>query len=208
MYKSRRAFSSKEALAEERRRYIADRAFKVFAQVGYSRATMRQVYKACKMTSGGVYHYVGSKEHILRLIFHYKLSEGIRHFESLIAESERMDATEAIRTFIQMALKRVDDTQDFVLFVYRESGNLGKAVLKNLLEYDIAIITACEKLLQRGVAAGQFEIDDVNLVAQNMWHLCQMWGTRHWYLKQRYSLEEFTRKQTDFVLKKIVKASG
>lgn len=63
-----RTFSSDDLLVQQRRSTIIREAMHVFTQRGYDRTSMDEIARALGMTKGFLYHYVGSKEDILKMI--------------------------------------------------------------------------------------------------------------------------------------------
>ena len=63
--------SGKTPRFDEKRVHLLTCAARVFAELGYDKASMRQVAKAAEFSLAGLYHYVSSKEELLFFIqFH------------------------------------------------------------------------------------------------------------------------------------------
>lgn len=198
-----RTYSSDQALVDARRRYIARSATKVLVKKGYAQTSMRDVAQACKMSAGGIYYYVGTKEDVLYLILDHALSGHAEYIGQYPDKYEHLSATEALRQAIDDYCHFMDRTQDLVLFVYHETVNLNYKARQNIFQYEERAIHSFEKLLASGVETGQFKIDDVGLVAHDIVVLGQIWAIRRWFLRKRYTLEEYIEKETECVLKHI-----
>jgi AcrR family transcriptional regulator len=57
------------ASGEETRQRIIDAAMRCVAEVGYSRATIREIAKMAQMTSGSLYHYFPNKTELIKATF-------------------------------------------------------------------------------------------------------------------------------------------
>ena len=57
------------ANSEETRKRILDATMRCVADVGYSRATIREIARAAQMTSGSLYHYFPNKAELVRATF-------------------------------------------------------------------------------------------------------------------------------------------
>jgi len=170
---------------------------------GFHQTTMRDVAEACDMSPGALYRYVGSKGDILYLL----LSRGADIDKEIC--NTNLDAandigwTEIMRGLLRKHMQIVHDAQDLFIFNYTEMRNLPRDYRHGLLEGAARVVAFYEKLLLRGVEAGEFEVEEPNVVAHNITVLCHAWAIRRWYLRKRYTLEEYIKKQTDYILKAI-----
>ncbi len=57
------------ANGEETRRRILDAAMRCVAEVGYERATIREIARKAEMTSGSLYHYFPNKTELIKATF-------------------------------------------------------------------------------------------------------------------------------------------
>jgi len=77
MAKSRKVASTNSSLlgrpvganGEETRKRILDATMRCVAEVGYSRATIREIARAAQMTSGSLYHYFPNKSELVKAAF-------------------------------------------------------------------------------------------------------------------------------------------
>ncbi len=199
-----RTFSDNEGLVTRRREYIARCAARVFAKKGYENTNIREIAKACGMSHGNLYHYVGSKQDILYLVIHYALSMWLQFIEkSLPAKLDGANATEALKQVISSMFKMVEEIQDFTMLVYHETRIMEPNAQRQCLDIETSAIDNIAKLLAGGCANGEFQIDDTTLVAHNIIILCEMWAVRRWFLHKRYNLDGYIEKQTEFILRAI-----
>ena len=198
-----RTFSSDEALVKKRRNHIVRCSAKVFTKKGYDRTNMRELAKACEMSTGTLYHYFGSKEEILYSIINNATSQQAGYMEDcandLATISPRIALVDLMRKFYEWH----DDNQDTTLFAYQETKNLPGNARQSIFDSEARILTVFEKLLKRGVEAGEFDIDDPKLIAHNIVVLGHLWALRRWYLRKHWTFETYVKKQTDAILKAV-----
>jgi len=200
-----RTYSNDEALVKARRMQIIQGATRLFVKKGYDRTNMREVAKACNMSMGALYHYVGSKEDILYLIIDHGLSNLTAFIEALLVELRNVSPTEALREFIRAYYQGTGMDSDFTLFTYQETKNLNPTARRRVMESAARDVAACEKLLRWGMEKGEFKIENPTVVAHNIIVLGHMWAVRRWFLRKQCTLEGYIREQTESVLKTIAR---
>lgn len=198
-----RTFSPDSELVSARRRIIVDNSAKIFIKKGYHKATMREIAKACKMSVGAIYHYVGSKQDILYLIINEAVSRPEGWRKELATRCNAIGPIQVLKEFIDLYYRRVDQNQDICLFTYQETKNLDSSaqrIIREAAEEDIAI---CADILKRGIESGDFQIADLTLTAHNIITLGHMWAVRRWYLRPRCTLDQYINEQTDLIFSRI-----
>ena len=71
------------------------------------------------------------------------------------------------------------------------------------MDRERGLVLEFEKLLYRGCQAGEFQIDNIPMVANNIVITGHMWALRRWLLGKICSLDDYIQGQTDYVLKSI-----
>jgi len=203
MEKRIRTYSDDEALVNERREHIVRCAAKLFAKHGYQRSNMQQVVKACNMSKGALYHYIGSKEDIFYLAVNRSSSFQVKDLAPLSRNIQHLSPADALRESIKVFLQMVDANQDEAIFVIRTAGELPRDGRKILFDVHDVNVAFFEETLRRGIEEGAFKIETPKMVAHHINHLCYAWAERRWFLGKHYTLEEYTRQLTDFILKGI-----
>ena len=223
-----RTFSSDKDLIHTRRRLIAEKAVRVFLEKGYDKATMRDLGKACGVTSGALYHYIGSKEDILHLIFFdvHSGADAQRHFLSTLgnvsyakalgevhlgADAQRhflstlgnVSYARALSECMSRYFKGCDLFRESYILFNREIQKFSREDRHSLLASEADVVSFYEQLLREGTEAGEFQVSDPSLIAHNILMYGQDWALRKWYLKQHYSLKEYTQKQIRMVLELV-----
>jgi len=198
-----RTYSQNEKLVSLRREQIACRAAKIFVKKGYERLNLRQIASACRMSVGTLYHYIGTKEDILYLVFDYVMSEEVEFIEAISPAYDALPPIEALRKAMDTYYRKVDDLQDFVIFMYQETKNLRPNARERIFQLEKRLGHVFYRILDRGRASGEFKISDPLLVAHNIVLLGDMWAFRRWLLRKNYVLEEYITAQANFVLEGI-----
>ena len=206
MGKGIRTFSSNEGLVSERREHIAKSVAPLFVRKGYGQTSIREIAKACDMSMGHLYYYIGGKEDVLQIMMDYDLHFYVNLVKKIISSSRSLSPTEALIKVIDQFFRATDAAGDFTLFFYQETKNLQPDARKIIMDRERGLVLEFEKLLYRGCQAGEFQIDNIPMVANNIVISGHMWALRRWLLGKIYSLDDYIQGQTDYVLKSI--ASG
>jgi AcrR family transcriptional regulator len=206
MGKGIRTFSSNEGLVSERREHIAKSVAPLFVRKGYGQTSIREIAKACDMSMGHLYYYIGGKEDVLQIMMDYDLHFYVNLVKKIISSSRSLSPTEALIQVIDQFFRATDAASDFTLFFYQETKNLQPDARKIIMDRERGLVLEFEKLLYRGCQAGEFQIDNIPIVASNIVITGHMWALRRWLLGKIISLDDYIQCQTDYVLKNI--ASG
>ena len=197
-----RSFSGDKKLVRERRRHIANKAVKVFLEKGYDRTTMRDLGKACGMSAGNLYNYIGSKEDILHLICVYTSEESkiLRQLRSSLGDvSYAKVLCESMAHYFQQS----DSRRELNLFFNREIHKFSREDRHILLGSMVDIFSFFEELLREGIETGEFQLSNPTLIAHNILMYAHDWALRKWFLKQHFTLEEYTKEQIRLVLELV-----
>jgi len=200
-----RTFSSDEALVKERRMHIVRCSSKVFVKKGYGVSNMREIAKACQMSSGSLYHYFGSKEEILYSIINDATMSQAEYLENYAEKLDKMNSTSALHEIVREFLKWHDTNQNTTVFVYQETKNLPPNAREQIFESEGRIHDIFEKILKRGCESCEFDMGDPALIAHNIVVLGHAWALRRWYLRKRWTFESYLKEQTDSLMKMLRK---
>ena len=198
-----RTFSENEELVQKRRLEVARSASKVFTKKGYHQTNMRELAKACNLSTGILYHYFGSKEDILWMILSQATASQAELIETVCDSFAEMAPKEALRRFIKTLYEWHDTHQNISLFTYQETRNLPPTARQQIFESEGRILLACEKILNRGVSADEFKIENVKLMAHNIVLLGHAWAVRRWYLKKIITFDNYLAQETECILRAI-----
>ena len=195
--------NKKENTARERRKQIFDTAIHLFIKKGVADTSMREISKAVGITTGGLYHYVQSKDEIIRMV-----TENSMHFhesvKNLREELGDVSPTEAFYACVKCWLTVPPFALEQTAFLDREKVHMTPDVQEEVSKVVRDLIRFFEELLNDGIAAGEFEVDNVTVVAFNTYMLRGLYATRQWFLKDIFTPEEYASRMTDAILKQIL----
>ncbi|WP_126428936.1 TetR/AcrR family transcriptional regulator [Brevibacillus marinus] len=190
-------------LIEKRREQIIEAAVDLFTHKGFHKTTTREIARASGFSIGTLYEYIESKEDVLYLVcdaIHAEVETRLR--EAITDQGSGLKILKmALRSFFRV----MDQMSDRVLLIYQETKSLPKEMMRYVLRREEEISEIFEEILRKGIADGSISLDEkhVKLMAQNIMVLGEMWVFRRWTLKKDYTLEEYTEKQTDLLLREI-----
>ncbi len=199
-----RTYSADEDLVLRRRNEVAEKALVLFLKNGFERTTTREIAKACGISTGTLYHYIGAKEDILFLISDYVLSWAKTLSEEVRAGLDAPDVAENLRQIVRKYLEVVAIGQDVVVFWYQEARNLQLEALERVFEVESLLVKMFEQLLIEGCKRGEFGITDTTLAAHDIVVLCDMWAFRRWSLRDQYTLDQYIERQTELILNMVL----
>jgi len=190
------------ASSDEKRLEIVKKAAALFIEQGYLKTTVRQICHECNLSMGGLYYYISSKDDILSLF----QEEAVSSLTSLVKLIEERLSTmghatprETLRLAIEKYLSVVDEFQDVIVFWYQEGKNLPPSRREYLFRQEEICADLFKGSLIKGCGTGEFKIE-MTLATPAITVLCDMWAFRRWALKKEYTLEQYTKEVTDFIL--------
>ena len=188
-------------LVARRRRQIADAAVRLFIVNGFEKTTTRQIAQAARLSIGSLYEYFATKEDVLYLVLDsvYIEIEGAVTLALAKSNSGREALVELIRHYL-LACHRLND---YMLLLYQETHILPKEWRKRVLRNEANITQAFENVLNEIFSKSDLAHLDkgcIHLTAHNISVLGHMWTFRRWALARRYSIEDYIKYQTEFIL--------
>ena len=195
--------NKKEKTTLERRRQIFDAAIHLFIKKGVVDTSMREIAEAVGITTGGLYHFIKSKDEIIRMV-----TENSMHFHEAVKDMRKclgdVSPTEAFRVCAKCWLTVQEAGIEQTAFLDREKVHMEPDVQETVSDIVRDLIHFFEDLLNDGIKAGEFEVDNVTLVAFNTYMLRGLYATRQWFLKDRFTAEEYATQLTNAILKQIL----
>jgi TetR/AcrR family transcriptional regulator len=123
-------------LDQSKRDEILDAALKVFAEVGFKEATVRQICKKAKANVCLVSYYFNGKEGLYRSVFERVYNQKISSFDNLLQNINEVQTSEEYRTrlklYIEQYYVRMSANLDFFNLIQKELVE-GMPRLENLL---------------------------------------------------------------------------
>ncbi|HUV53395.1 MAG TPA: TetR/AcrR family transcriptional regulator [Dehalococcoidia bacterium] len=190
------------ASIDEKRLGIAQKAAALFIKQGYLKTTVRQICHECNLSMGGLYYYMSSKDDILSLfqeVAFSSLTSLVDLIEERLSTMGRATPRETLSLAIEKYLSVVDEVQDFIVFWYQEWKNLPPSRREYLFRQEEICADLFKGPLIKGCGTGEFKIE-MRLADHAITVLCDMWAFRRWALKKEYTLEQYTKELTDFIL--------
>ncbi len=139
---------------------IQDAALKLFARHGYAAVSMRQIAGEVGVQAGALYNYTPDKQSLL-----FDLMRG--HMDQLLAALEREDVPDdpcaALRHFVRFHIRFHLVRRDAVFIAYMELRNLSPENFDVVEGLRRTYEDHLEAILQRGAAAGVFDVPDTKV---------------------------------------------
>jgi AcrR family transcriptional regulator len=195
--------NKREKTASERKKQIFDAAIHLFLEKGVANTSMRELAVAVGMTTGGLYHYVKSKDEIVRMVTRNAIfaHEAVKALRKNLGDAS---PTEALRVCTKYWLTVEKTALEQTVFLDRERVHMGLDSQQAYSESVRSLIHFFEGLLDDGVKAGEFEVDNVSLVAFNIYMARIQFATKWWLLQDLFTAKEYAAQQTNSILKQIL----
>jgi len=188
-------------LVQRRRHQIVDAAVELFIQNGFHKTTTRQIAKAAGVSIGSLYEYVASKEDVLYLVcdaIHAEMHRGMAEAMQRVADQGNPLA-EVVRAYLMVC----DHMNDHILLIYQETQSLPHKWRRVVLENEVRITGLFTRALTALMADGKIPLLSeaaMDLVAHNIAVIGHMWTFRRWFLSRHYTIDDYIRHQTAFIL--------
>lgn len=166
----------RSADADERRTRIALAARDVFADKGYTAATMREIAAAAGMHVPTMYQYFRSKEEILEQVYSWTINQAVDGMEAVLGASgpvvRRMDAIVRRLHEVNAELRRGTHVMN------RETRSLSRPARNRVLGQYARMIQKVGNVIVEGQAQGVFRPMDPQLAAVFVDALADVWVLR------------------------------
>lgn len=188
-------------LVEQRRNQIVDASIKLFFKNGFHKTTTRQIAKASGFSIGSLYEYISSKEDILFLVcdsIHGEVEQSVNEILA-VKKGTRESLAEMISEYFMIC----DKMSTHVLLMYQESKSLPIKYRSKIIDTEARIKDVFVKALTQTVKKKRLSKGDkkkLELIGHNIAVLGHMWSFRRWSLAKNYSIKEYIKLQTDFLL--------
>ena len=198
-----RTFSPNEKLVEERRHKIITCARQLFVKKGYERTTMRDIGKACRMTSAGIYHYLGKKEDILSMVVNNQYALLYAVIREMEEDGQKLTPVEALTKAIDHYARGLDDNSEDTLFISNNYRFFKPGLRLMVLETVQNLLATMEKIIIKGCQSGDFATDNTWMIAFNCMSIGQMWVLRREPLERKIDFDSYLKFQTQAILNQI-----
>lgn len=184
---------------QRRRKQIIEGAIKVFSEKGYHNAKTKEIAEASGVTEGTLYNYIRSKEDITFIVYDY--ITGILRDELRKSLEGIEDPADRLKAALMQNMKTIDQHQDIIMFMYKESSSLDKPSLYTILTRESEYINIFENLLKDYFKGTNYSSDNLKLAADLLAYIPVILTLRRWSLKRRFeTMETVMQGILDFVL--------
>ena len=192
-------------LIDLRRKQIIDGAMKVFIEKGYHDATVREIAKASGVTMGTLYNYIRSKQDIIYIVYDY-INNVLRE-DMKRAIADVADTKEKLKAAVKENLRAVQQNQDIIMFLYKNSSSFDKESLYDVLSRETEYIELFEGLLREHFKEENVDETRLKLTADLLAYIPVIFTFRRWSLRRRFDsmdevldgILEFTMHGVDFL---------
>ena len=157
----------------QKKQYILDTARKVFAEKGYKNVTMKDIVEACEISRGGLYLYFDSTEQILLEILQMEAQETDDVFTGQITQEDT--AADILLLFLKEQKKELLQKKNNLTVAVYEYFFAQKSTDKNNMlrkQFD-AGVKVLEKLIEAGIASGEFYCENPKGAASNIMYVLE-----------------------------------
>jgi AcrR family transcriptional regulator len=188
-----------EILAYKRER-ILEEAVKLFYERGFTGTTLDDIAAELGVTKPFIYTHFRSKTELLAALCKPTIELSLQAVERAAKASGSPTARlhRAIAGFTQVVLSR----QANIAIYFREEKNLGRDALAEINALRKKFDRVLSNLLHEGVAAGEFDVADVNLAALAIGGMISWAYTWH-RPEGRLALEEMCQRMADLALQMV-----
>lgn len=179
---------------DDRLKDIVMKAASVFYKYGYANSSTREIAEAAGISKGLLYYYINSKEDFLDLFIDITTESFGGYNQDIINHLPRTSPAASLKRAIREYISGIDSLQDMILFWYRESGYMSREQLSKVIKQELDAVAFFEAILKSGYQRGEFSEKDTNLAAYHIHSLCNNWVLKRWYLRKRYSIDEYIKK--------------
>ena len=164
-------------IKDSRKNQIIETATQLFKSKGYSGTSMRDLATEVGMVVGGLYSHVNSKDEILQNICFDMANKFLHHINNVlsmdgISNEDRLDL--AIQGHVKIISADINATSVF----WNEWKYLHDPWLSDFSKMQIEYETKFRSILENGVTAGEFNIDDASFTTMAI--LSSLNGLQKW----------------------------
>ncbi|MDD4996742.1 MAG: TetR/AcrR family transcriptional regulator [Syntrophales bacterium] len=186
-------------IVKEKRRQIFKAASELFSEKGYHSTSMRDISEKSGINLSYLYQFIETKDDILYLFYMHMHEQWSDVFSVLADKKTDEDLIIRFKRFIETGFGTVKKMESAIRTMYSESRHLSAESLKVILARENRLTEELEQFIRRGVAAGIFNVPDVNATASIVQYLLVIHALRAWNFKEK-DFDRFVEKTTDFIL--------
>ncbi|EME64820.1 TetR/AcrR family transcriptional regulator [Rhodococcus ruber] len=188
-----------------RRKQVLDAAVTVMQRTGFHQMSMQALADEAGVSVGLIYKYFGGKEDVL-LATILAILDAFRDQLEPAMDAVGDDPIERLVAGMRRYIEIVDENLDATVLTYRESRTLDAAGRARIKELEVESSAPLRAALDAGIEAGVMNPVDVDLMVFDIMLLAHGWALKHWHFGAIYSLDDYIRLQTRFVLNTLLPA--
>jgi AcrR family transcriptional regulator len=159
--------SPRPNVSEERKQQILEAAIAVFARLGFRATRMDDVAEQVGLSKGALYLYYKSKDAIIAALLQHLFAQEFKQLQALVESESQGPVVEQLlvltRQFASM-MQWMGRLMPIAFEFYAIAGR-DKAVRQFLKEYFTDYRTLLARLIERGIAQGEFRYIDAEATA-------------------------------------------
>lgn len=191
----------------ERPAEILDAAFEEFAQHGYAATRLEDVAARASVTKGTIYFYFETKERVFDEMIRHKSQAFFPELESYAGKLEGSynARLRALMVFVYRRIAEDRSSRETLRFLIAEGSRFPDLVERHYDEFMQPVIDQFRKLIEAGVAAGEFRASPASKFTEivmspalmlSVWSL--LFGTR-----KQFDIALFTEASIDLLMRGI-----
>lgn len=185
-----------QVAALKRERTIAA-AVDLFYERGYENTTLDAVAERLGVTKPFIYAHFGSKAELLAEICARGIASSLEAIDSVVGLD--LSPTEKLRVLVERFVTAVLESQMHIAIFTREEKNLAPGDFARISEMRRVFDAKLNKLLQEGIATGEFQIEDRRVAALAIGGMVS-WAYVWYRPKGRLSLPELAEQMASLIL--------
>lgn len=198
-----RTHSSNKQLVENRRDLIARQTLPLFIKKGFKATTIRDIARACNLTHGAIYYYVGKKEDIMSLVLQNINAGTYEALNDIEDKTNNSKPGEALAWAIDRYYRHQDKIKVNSVFLVSNYMFFSPMHRLRVVETHTNTVAAFENILKLGCQSGDFKIEDTWLCAFEIVEMGQIWAQRQHIIRNKRTLDEYIEYYTREILKRI-----
>lgn len=197
------AEAARRARALRRKEQLLRAAARLMERDGSEAVSMQAVAGEAGVSVGLIYRYFGGKDDLLLAVIVDVLDSFAKAVPVAVAAAGD-DPVEQLVAAFRAYCEVIDQHRHAAVLTYRESKSLSPQGRHRIKELEIATSEPLRQILRDGMAAGEFNPVDVDLVSYNLLLLSHAWALKHWYFERTLHLDDYVREQTALALAALI----
>lgn len=190
--------AAQAARSQARVRQLLDAAARLMITSGSQGVSMQSVAKEAHVSVGLIYRYFSSKQELVKGVIVGVLDDMAVQVPA--ATEEVVDPVRQLATALDAFIRVIDDHRTAVLLTYRESHALDGEGLQAIKDAEIRTAQPLVQALHAAKDQGLIRAVDVSVFGYDLLMMAHTWALKHWYFKDRTSLDEYINNQVAIAL--------